>query len=97
MFTHSKEGFLAVVADLKPSLVIVFSFRVWDTIKSLLTNSGTCPNSVGETAYFGTFERLGTPIVILGLPHPRSPAFRNARHWHSTIGHFLEQCRPIQS
>jgi hypothetical protein len=94
MFSHAREGFAAVLADLKPGLVIIFSFRVWDEIAPLLRARETCPNSVGDLAYYGKFENQGRSSIVLGVPHPRSPAFRNARHWHALIGQFIDQLRP---
>jgi len=91
MFSQSSEGFTSVLADLAPGLVIIFSFRVWNAIAPLLGSSGTVINSVGDLGYYGKFENQACSSVVLAVPHPRAPAFRNARNWHSTICQFIDR------
>jgi hypothetical protein len=90
MFASSCPAFPQVLAQSKPDFVLVTSRKVWSYLAPDLTPLRTAWNRGSEITVM-TASRGSS--MFMGLPHPRSAQFGNARHWHPAIMEALKRLR----
>jgi hypothetical protein len=80
----SVEGYGTVMADLNPEVVVIYSRLVWAVLQ---------PNNPARTE--GVSEYTEDGRLMLGLPHPSSRQFGNARQYNPSILAALKSVRQV--
>jgi hypothetical protein len=91
MFSVSASAFIRLLSDTDPDLVLVFSRRVWRQVQPELSAHSRIENEASARYVAETGTRGST--LFVGLPHPRSALFGNARGWNPIVTDAIRQAR----